>query len=69
MQHGPIDLQAIDIRTLPPEQLHAVLRQATRRAHVERSRACRDLMGKARHGILAWLRRLPPAGRWAGYPN
>ena len=62
MQDNTIDLNSIDIRTLPPEHWEAVLRQATRRAHLERSMACRDLAGRARRGVLDRARRILSAG-------
>ncbi len=69
MHDDTIDLQAIDIRTLPPEQWHAVLRQATRRAHVERSRVCRALAGRGCRGITALVRRMLLLAGPAGYPS
>lgn len=69
MHDNTIDLNAIDIRTLPPEQWDAVLRQATRRAHLERSMACRDLAGRAWRGTLDRARRILSAGSQAGFPG
>lgn len=69
MQKDAIDLQAIDVRTLPPERWDVVQRQAARRARLERSRACRELTAACWRGALAWVRRILSAGQPAGYPN
>ena len=69
MHDDRIDLQAIDIRTLPPEQWETVLRLATKRAHLERSRSCRDLMARVRRGTAAWARRILSPGGPAGYQS
>ncbi len=69
MHDDRIDLDGIDIRTVPPEQWDAILRQAARRAHVERSKACRNLAGRAWRGAWAWVRRHLSAGGPAGYPG
>ncbi len=62
MHRNTLDLNAIDIRTLSPERWDAMLRLATRRAHLERSMACRDLAGRAWRGVLDRARRILSAG-------
>lgn len=67
MPDGEFNLQEIDIQTLPPEHWDTVLRQATRRARVERSLVCRDLAERGWRGALAWARRVLSTDRPSGY--
>lgn len=63
MHDDGIDLHAIDLRTLAPEGWDAVMRLATRRAQIERSRVFHGYIAKVRNGLASWIRRLLPAGR------
>ena len=65
MRNDTLDLQAIDMRTLPAEHRDAVMREATRRAHLERSRVFHALMSQTWRGVSRGIRRLRPAGRAA----
>ena len=62
MHDETLDLQAIDIRTLPAEHWDAVMQEAARRAHLERSRVFRDLVGRGWRVVRQSLRRVAPAG-------
>ncbi len=61
MRDEMLDLQAIDIRTLSAEHWDAVMREAARRAHLERSRAFRDLIGRGWRVLRRSVRRVAPA--------
>lgn len=65
MRDDTLDFQALDTRTLSAEHWDAVMREATRRAHLERSRVFHALMSQTRRGVSRWVRRLRPAGRAA----
>jgi hypothetical protein len=41
---GELDLSAIDMRTITPEEREAVMREAARRAHAERAKLVHDLI-------------------------
>ena len=60
--HPLISLERGEIRGLPPEHWDAVMRQATRRAHLERSRVFRDLMRRGWRAVRQCVQRITPSG-------
>src|SRR3954469_819126 len=55
MRHEPLDIHAIDIRSLNPEQRHALKRVMIRRAHAARMAAFGRAFARVR-GLAGWLR-------------
>jgi hypothetical protein len=67
-KHGEIDLSAIDMRTITPEEWEALKwgalkRVVTRRAHAERAKAMRELLTPLR----SWWQ--TPRGRGETLPT
>ena len=56
MTDQKMELHRIDIRTLPPAEWEAVMREAARQARRERSLACRNLLARVWRVILGGLR-------------
>ena len=55
MRHEQLDIRAIDIRSLSPEQRHALKRVMIRRADAARAAAMRHAFARV-FGPLGWLR-------------